>query len=99
MVGFLRNLFKSIDETPIESKYNERGFNVYGIHKNGTCFIKKGFAADGFDHEGYNKLGFNRQGYNEFGYDKNGYNEQGYDCQGFNRKGERKFGKSDMFCL
>ena len=53
MIGFFKKLFSS-KPIPIAEQYDERGFNVYGDHINGTKYDDKGFDLRGFATNGYN---------------------------------------------
>jgi curved DNA-binding protein CbpA len=72
-------------------KYNERGYDKYGFHKD-DGFNRKGYNIHGIDREGYNKEGFHsvtklhkitKTKYDENGYDFKGYDAEGYDKDGF----------------
>jgi hypothetical protein len=85
-------------------KYNRKGFDKNGIHRNGTPYDNKGFDCNGYDKDGYSAAGydlkgFDRQGYNRFGYDKDGFdrrgfNAAGYDIHGFDAEGYNSAGKN-----
>ena len=62
-----------------EKKYDSRGFDKDGNHKNGTKYDDRGFDKDGnhkngtkYDDEGYDVDGYDKDGYNKDGYDRNG---------------------------
>lgn len=72
--------------------YDNRGFNSYGIHRNGSKYDNNGFNYLGFNKDGYDKNGYNKLGYDKYGYHKTGYNRFGYDKNGFNRSGIHRNG-------
>lgn len=73
---------------------DERGFNLQGIHLNGTAYDDYGFAVNkvhqngtSYDDQGFAFDGYNAQGYGRDGYGRDGYNAQGYDRDGYGRDG------------
>lgn len=73
---------------------DERGFNLQGIHLNGTAYDDYGFTVNKvhqngtrYDDQGFAFDGYNAQGYDRNGYDRNGFNQQGYDRKGYGRDG------------
>ena len=75
----------------MEKIYNSRGFDQYGIHKNGTRFDDDGYDMYEFDKDGYDMSGFNLHGWNKEGKRYNGsiYDENGFDVTGTHENGKK----------
>jgi hypothetical protein len=64
-------------------RYDHRGFNGFGIHRNGTKYDEQGYDYNGYDRDGYNRHGYNHVGktrlghYNRF-YDTTSSEEEGF---------------------
>ena len=90
----------------IFKKYDNRGFDKNGVHRNGTEYDENGYDIRGFnikgvhrngsyhDKYGYDIHGYNERGFNRFELHKNGtkYNEEGYNYCGYYREGYNKDG-------
>lgn len=90
----------------IFKKYDNRGFDKNGVHRNGTEYDENGYDIRGFnikgvhrngsyhDKYGYDIHGYNERGFNRFELHKNGtkYNEEGYNYCGYDREGYNKDG-------
>ena len=79
-----------------EKKYDSRGFDKDGNHKNGTKYDDRGFDKDGNHKNGtkYDDEGYDVDGYNKRGFDKDGNHKNGtkYDDRGFDKDGNHKNG-------
>ena len=79
-----------------EKKYDSRGFDKDGNHKNGTKYDDRGFDKDGNHKNGtkYDDEGYDVDGYNKRGFDRNGNHRNGtkYDDRGFDKDGNHKNG-------
>lgn len=88
----------------MEKIYNSRGFDQYGIHKNGTEYDNNGFNWYGYDKDGYDKNGFkfdtikfihihkNGTEYDDNGLDFYGCDKNGFDKDGYDKNGLNKDG-------
>jgi len=50
-----------------EEEYNEDGFTIHGIHRNGTQYDRMGLDVNGFSERGYNTRGYDKDGFGEDG--------------------------------
>ncbi len=89
--------------------YSKLGFNLYGIHRNGTLYGEDGFNERNFNKNHIHRNGtlYGEDGYDEQGYDENGFDKHGifcvtralfdlggYDVHGFNKAGINRLGQT-----
>ena len=68
-MSFFKKLFRWNDEKHPFEIFDERGFNIYGDHLNGTRYDDTGFDVRGFNKDGKTA---NRKYYDERGFDAKG---------------------------
>lgn len=54
----------------LSGPFDEKGFNAFGMHRNGTPLDTEGFSKKGYDQHGFDRQGYNQKGLNERGQQK-----------------------------
>lgn len=80
----LADMAGKMEDFASEKKYNKKGFDADGIHKDtGTKYNPDGYDIDGFSADGRDRAGYDRDGYDIKGFDRSGVDKEGFDRRGF----------------